>query len=309
MPVIIFSLSPLYYLKFFLFLLINCIYFLFYIKEKDVDIICSNSLLLVFPGLLSKLLGKKHVWFIREFFNVTFIDKIFGRIVNCFSDIIICQSKAIKNKLFLSDRAKVVYEPIDFANYRMYSRQVLRDELKISHDSIIMSIVSRIHPSKGQFKFIEGIKEVLLRDKQLFLLIVGDSSIRNLRSYLYKRKIRELINNNNLKRVMLLGFREDVDKIFSASDVCVFPFQREEPFGIAVAESLIFGGIVFFPRTGGLKEIFNIFNRGKEYDIKEVTEVIENLKTNSSDKQKKLEIPKILSVDNYKNQIKGVFNL
>lgn len=301
-PILMLSYSPLYYLGFFIGLILSIIYLTFYVVYNRVDIICTNSLLLIFPSIVAKLTKKKHIWHIREFFFFGLINKIIGILVRKLSDTIICQSKSIKEKLNLSDKAKVIYEPLCLDDYKIYDPILLKKEFNLPLDSKIITVISRIHPLKGQYEFLRDFKPILRKSDKLFLLIVGDISPPTFRNRLYKRKIFNFINKNNLENVLLLGFRRNIDKILSLSDICVFPFLREEPFGIAVAESLAFGNTTFFPQKGGLKEVFDIFKAGNEYDIAKIKEKISQVNLRATEK-KQFNVPQSLSFHNYEDKI------
>lgn len=301
------SLSPFYYINFFFFSIVNTIYFLSYVIRENIDIICTNNLLLIFPSIVAKLTKKRHIWFVREFLPVNSLNLILGRFITKFSNEIICQSETIKDKLSLISEGRVIYEPIDLGGYKIYEPKNAKRDLNLPLNSIIISIISRIHPCKGQYEFLKKFKNDLKKSDDIFLIIAGDTSLPTSKNRLYKRKIEEFIEKNHLKNVKLLGFREDIDKILSLSDICVFPFLREEPFGIAVTEALAFGKITFFPKRGGLKEVYKIFNRGEDFDAKKIVETISFLKKNPSRKPAKLYIPDILSFQNYKNEIVSLF--
>ena len=78
LAVLMLSFFPFYLLKFIFLSFVDFFYFLFYIKNNEADIILTNNLLLLFPALLAKLIGKKHIWCIREFFNYRFINRLIG---------------------------------------------------------------------------------------------------------------------------------------------------------------------------------------------------------------------------------------
>ena len=75
LPVLMFSFSPLYYLGFFIRSVFSIAYLIFYVLYNKVDIISTNSLLLIFPGIVARLTRKTHIWHIREFFLSTFFNK------------------------------------------------------------------------------------------------------------------------------------------------------------------------------------------------------------------------------------------
>ncbi|MBN2120398.1 MAG: glycosyltransferase [Candidatus Omnitrophica bacterium] len=307
MPVIMYSMSPLYYLVFVLLSVFNVTYFIFYVLYKRIDIICTNSLIILFPGLVAKFTRRRHVWFLREFFSFSILNRKLGRLVSFFASDIICQSGTIAARLGLNYKAKTIYEPLDQKNYVLGDAAFLKDKFNIPRNSRVISIVSRIHPSKGQLEFLKEIEPTLNRDKRLFLIIAGDISPSTLKTRLYKRKIDKLIEKNNLSNVFLLGFRSDVDRILSFSDICVFPFLRDEPFGIAVAEALAFNKITFFPKRGGLKEVYKLFKKGEDLSLEKIKEAISGLKEDSLPKIDRLSIPEALSFDNYKLKVFNLF--
>ena len=273
-PMLSLSFSPFYYLNFLILFVVNIIYFLFFIQEEEIDIICSNSLLLIAPAIISKFARKKYIWYLREFFPYQSINYILGKFVKIFSNAIICQSKTIRKRLFLFQDTQVIYEPLNPCNYKKYNQVQAKKDLGIPERTTVISIISRIHPSKGQLEFLHEIKKTLEEAKDVILLIIGDITTSNLKDILYRRRIYNFMENNKSENINILGFRKDIDRILSASDICVFPFKRIEPFGIIVTEALMFGKLTFYPRQGGLSEVYQIFKEGNSIDIESIREAI-----------------------------------
>jgi glycosyltransferase involved in cell wall biosynthesis len=298
-----FSYSPFYYLKFCVLFFVDFFFFLLYITKNKFDIVATNSLLLLFPALCAKISGKPHIWFVREVFDFQFINDLLGRYVNFFSKKVICQSNFIKKKLN-QKKAEVIYEALDPRDYNVYESRKAKSFLKLPLEKTVISIISRIHPSKGQHEFIKNMYDILL-EENIILLIAGDISLFNLRSIIYKKKMERFIRRHNLKNVILLGFIEDVSLVYSASDICVSPFLRKEPFGICIAEALSFGKVTLYPFKGGLKEIRNIFVEGFEFSR---DKFIAKLKEKKYKQRLELKIPPQLSFKNYFSQIMRVYS-
>ncbi len=305
---LMFSYSPFYFLKFFVLFFLDFLFFLLYINRKNIDIVVTNSSLLLFSALCAHLLGKVHIWHIREVFPYHMVNICLGWYMKLFSKKVICQSEFIKNKLGLKERGEVVYEPLDKRGYKIYNSEDARRTLNISGKKVVLSIVSRIHPSKGQFEFIKDIQDVLSKNRDVILLVVGEVAPYSLRNIMYKHKINDFIRMYNLENVVLLGFVEDVSLVYSASDICVFPFCRDEPFGICVAEALSFGKETFYPFRGGLREVWKIFHKGKELNKDTIIAAIERCKSYSYNKgSTKMVIPSELSFSGYTSRIMEVY--
>ena len=118
----------------------------------------------------------------------------------------------------------------------------------------------------------------------------------------------DLVEKNGLKNVHILGFRKDVGKILSMSDICVFPFKREEPFGISVAEALAFGKTAFFPKSGGLKELRDIFKKGEDFSVEGVVKKAHETADKKRRGRQRFFVPGALSFGTYKKDITRIFD-
>ncbi len=274
--------------------------------RNEIELVHTNSSLLLPPSIAARITKRVHVWHVREFFTGKFLNLGIGTFIRIFSDIIICQSIAIRNKLFLMEKGKVIYEPLDLNDYKVFNSKSIKKDFNIPDESIVIIIISRIHPLKGQYEFIESLKDIINKNKKLFILIAGDVTPLTLKNRLYKNKIYQLIKDNGFKNVKLLGFRHDISKLLSLADICVFPFLRDEPFGIAVTEALAFGKMSFFPMQGGLKEVYEMFKEGRTFDIAKIIEEVNTHNIQRFNESGSIRVPKILSFPEYKKNISSI---
>lgn len=306
-PVSTLSFSPFYYMKFILLFIFNIIYFLLFIYKERIDILCSNSLLLPAPIIISKFAKRKHIWYLREFSTCKWVNNVLGRFVRKFSNDIICQSKSICAQLFFAEDTKVIYEPLNPDAYTKHNQAQAKKDLGISEKALIVSVISRIHPSKGQLEFLKEVKTILHETSNLVLVISGDIATSSFKDLLYRWKIYNFIKKHDITNINMLGFRKDIDRILSATDICVFPFKRIEPFGIIVAEALMFGKDSFYPKSGGLREVYQMFKKGSDIDIKDIRRAI-LMRRGCVNVATDFFIPKELSFDTYRKKISLLFN-
>jgi len=304
LSILSFSLSPFYYIKSFLFGIANIVYFYFYAKIHSIDIIYTNNALIIFPSFLAALLKKAHIWHVREFFHVSFVNKTLARVIKKFSTRIICQSENIRKTLFpyADGKIEVIYEATELPAHSLIDVESVRDKLNISQDTIVMSIVSRIHPHKGQYEFIKSMAAFLSqKDNDTVLLLAGDIAPRNLRTYIYKKKIEKIIQKYNLqKKVLLLGFVKDVRMVFESTDLAIFPIRRNEPFGIALLEALTFPCQVFVSPNPGFDEVISFFKTPyNELHPKALSDIIRN----RGIVKREPDLPKAFLFKTYKNKM------
>lgn len=297
------SFSPFYYIGYLFLTVIDIAYFSVYAYFNKIDLLYTNNSLIAFPSLVGTFLGKGHIWHIREFFQASPINRLTAALARRFSSGIICQSKNIKNILFAGtdNNIRIIYEGLSPEEYNNHSQG--RIPPGVPEDGLILSLISRIHPLKGQYDFIKLMAEAYkgLKEK-VFVLIVGDVSSRNLRGYIYKKRMERFVRKNALEeKILFLGFREDVAGILSRSDICVFPFKRNEPFGLALLEALVFSRQVFLNFNPGSNEIAYFFKeRPRKLALRPLREAISKGPLKGS---RKIYLPDIFSFENYKRQI------
>ncbi|WP_042350939.1 glycosyltransferase family 4 protein [Bacillus massiliigorillae] len=119
-----------------------------------------------------------------------------------------------------------IYNGITFSEplERDYS---LQKELKLSNDDFVMTMVARLHPIKGHDIVLEALKK--LNNPEIHLVLVGDGPIRD--------EIEGLVRSKNLQdNVHFLGFRQDVDHIYSNSHIALLA-SHSESFPLALLEA------------------------------------------------------------------------
>jgi len=246
----------------------NTLYAAIYAVLYGYNCIVSNTLLLLPPLFAARLCGKKHVWLLREYTTSLPINRLLARLALVSSDRIICMSGNIKKEMFGSLESKkgkisVIHEPLPDFSPQQGAAELLRKELSVPQPAVVILLPARIHPSKGQLEFLRDYSGILKRH-DVMVLIAGDCSSSAPRGTAYRKEIRSLINSAGLeKRVLLLGFREDIAALFSLCDICVFPILRNEPFGIAFQEALCSGKQTLYYSSAGLEEAASFFKGHK----------------------------------------------
>lgn len=137
---------------------------------------------------------------------------------------------ADENKIFIHNFTslyanEILKEPISDEEKLEYKK-----ELGLSNKKMVLSI--------GQFIERKGF-DILLKgwtdlDKECELVIIGGGELE--RDYI------EIINNNRLKNVKIVGFKkkEEISKYYKAADLFVLP-TREDVWGLVVNEAMAYG--------------------------------------------------------------------
>lgn len=158
------------------------------------------------------------------------------------------QKKIIKYanvRLACSDAAgKWLYRSLDFRvinngidiekfYYKEEFRNEIRNELNISKESFVIGHVGRFCQVKNHDMLIDIFYEYNKYNNNSYLLLVGDGPL--------KEEIEKKCEELKIKeKVKFLGIRKDVNKIYSAMDVFVFP-SFHEGFPVTVVEAACSG--------------------------------------------------------------------
>lgn len=123
------------------------------------------------------------------------------------------------NKICKSNNYKVIKNGINTDNYKFNedARNKLRKEYQLE-DNTVIGFVGRISKDKNLLFFIDVMKQIVEKNKNYKLLIVGNGT------ELEQLRIEsETIKNN----VIFLGMRKDVNELLNCMDLLVLPSKRE----------------------------------------------------------------------------------
>jgi glycosyltransferase involved in cell wall biosynthesis len=192
----------------------------------------------------------------------TWFGGMFGRLqwlaLNRIPKRIIVTSEAVRRSLrvgtALRETGVVMINPgIDTARFapRTDAAQV-RAELGIAPDARVAGIIGRLSSIKGYETFFAAAARVARRVPDARFLVVGGAVLPDDD---YGQKIHQDVAGFGLAgRVVLTGFRDDVERLIGAMDVLVSASPRES-FGMVLAEAGACARPVVAARSGGAEEI------------------------------------------------------
>jgi len=123
---------------------------------------------------------------------------------------------------------------------------LIRDELKLSKDDLLVVMVGRVVLDKGFNVLAQTIKQLTDLENVKFL-IVGNGN--------YFQTFKKIVANEIADgRVYLLGARNDVQRILSGCDIFVLPTLHETLSNVTL-EAAVEGLAIVVSNTGGLREI------------------------------------------------------
>lgn len=215
-----------------------------FVEQNNVRVIHSQA---VVPTIMAYFACQgmgvarpKIIWHCRGIKNSSY--GWVGRCFNFMTDLVIANSQYEMNRLVKNglapEHVKVIHNcaNIDFPE----------NLHKICNSHPVVATVSRLAPQKGTEFFLQAAKKVSDRFPEVMFKIVGDGPL--------KEKLQQQAVDLGLnEKVEFTGFQKNVDQIYAAMDILVFP-SLWEPFGNVAVEAAFYGVPVVASNVGGIPE-------------------------------------------------------
>ena len=179
--------------------------------------------------------------------------------------------KQAKDQFNLTQPIKVVYNGCDVKQFQQNwcSRGEIRNRFGISDRHILLLYVGSILPAKGMRELVEVIGTILLRRKDVRLMLIGIGK--------YQKRMKELVHQAGLSEyVHFVGSvkHEKISDWLSAGDIFVFPSYKE---GLpnAVLEAMACELPVVATKVGGIPEAVREGKTGYLVAPKDVAGLVE----------------------------------
>lgn len=128
---------------------------------------------------------------------------------------------------YRTDRMRVIANGVDAERFfpDPQARKLVRNELGITDDCILVGMIARYHPMKDHETFLRAATLVAQRDHPVHFLFVGEGMTSE------NEDLSRLLHSSNLaQRVHLLGPRRDIPRLTAALDVaCLSSWSESLP--------------------------------------------------------------------------------
>lgn len=245
------------------------------------DLIYSNTLASPWGAIAAQQLNKPHVWHIREFGNLDHNLKfcmVYPKVIQFienYSNLIIVNSNSVSqhiSKFLKKLKPEVVYNYIDIPD------KLLEEKIESPYkykNSLKIIVCGNISPGKNQIEAVKSINELLKKEVNVELLLLGTIADTN-----YLNQITDYIKTNKIEnRVYIIDFVKNPYPYIKCSDIVLIP-SIKEAFGRTAVEGMLLKKVVIASSEGGTKEIIENRNTGFIYPLgntKDLCEIISKL--------------------------------
>lgn len=223
------------------------------IKKYKINIIHSNTIVVMLGAYFFKKLDITHVWHIREtIWKPRLVRSILYMIVKHRSDYIICVSKAVQNAIGLCSKSIVIHNGINPILKNIDLQRTL-----LAKKEYTVGTLGRFNAIKGQIQIAKAAKYVngFYNKSKIHYIFAGGVFGNN--TY-WLDNFKHFVTQHQLtKFVTIHGFITDVKQFYSKLDLFILPSTSPDSFPTVVLESISAGVPVIGYRNGGIEEILN----------------------------------------------------
>jgi glycosyltransferase involved in cell wall biosynthesis len=160
-------------------------------------------------------------------------------------------------------KVHVIPSGLDLKQFELeVTKSDARKELNLPENVIIIGLIGRFDPHKGQVLLLEAMK--LAKDKQFICCFLGEPTKEAGSEYV--DLMHKTIEDNQLKeRVFISPFRKDIATFFKAIDAFVMA-SKAETFGMVTIEAMACGVPVIASNAGGSPEILDFGKFGMLFE-------------------------------------------
>lgn len=284
--------------------------------KKEIDVIYCNCARSVLYICLARFYGIPIMWYIKG----ELTNKILDRVCFVFANKIYFQCISnLKDKYpllikFFKGKIGVLKMGVDLTEFMTVPLVdgSFKNQIKYDSNKINIAMIGQVYFNKAVHIAIEAISLIKKRYPDITLYIIGDlitakkdGYLNYLQNIIKQRKIEESIK--------LLGWRNDVLRIISLTDIIIHP-SFTEGFPNAVMEAMGMAKPVIATKTGGLRELIVDGEDGYLVEINNPAEIAErlitlieneHLRSSFSQKAKK----KIFSEYGIQNMVENIGNI
>lgn len=123
-------------------------------------------------------------------------------------------------------------------------------------ETLVVGLVGRIDPAKGQSTFIKaaaGVLKGLEAHRKVKFVMVGEETLGRASNHL--GELKEMVSQFRIDdQVIFAGYQENIPEVMRSFDILVMP-SRQEAFGLVAIEAMAMGCPIIISRGGSAGEI------------------------------------------------------
>jgi len=247
--------------------------------KSNTDLVITKGLINHFAsGLACKRLNIPVICHLQDLITNRYfglMNIIFNLFVKIIPSYIVCDGQSIQESFWKYNKNKsmVILNGIKTDTFirNKESRLIIRDELKIPIDGYVIGHVARVTPWKGQDLLLKAFLNYSTQNPNAYLLLIGTFLFDN--DHYYNSIIKILESNSLSHRVIMPGYRDDLQAMYSAMDLFLYPSLEKDTSPLALLSAISSGLPIGVSNINSLTEIVDKCNNVDTFNPKKPNEM------------------------------------
>ncbi|MGM0943904.1 MAG: glycosyltransferase family 4 protein [Bacteroidota bacterium] len=247
-------------------------------QTHQFGLVYSNTLAVSVGAFWAKRNQVPHIWHIHEIIpGPKILLRFLANLLDQSTAQPIAVSQAVTDhwqKQLRKSQIQIIHNGISYEAF-LKAKPILRNELKLDKNTLLIGMIGRINPGKGQLFFLQLAEKLLSSNQNLHFVLVGDPYPG------YESILEELnkeIRSEKLEaRISYLGFRSDIPEVMTSFDIFVLPSILPDSFPTVILEAMACGKPTVATLSGGAKEMVKQGETGFLIPIGNVESGVEGL--------------------------------
>ena len=225
-------------------------------QTHSFELVYSNTLAVVVGAVWAMQKGLPHSWHVHEIVKGPApLVRGLASLLDRSTPFPIAVSQAVADHwqpLLKKAKVQVSHNGLPYTEFKL-AKPTLKKELGLSESNLLVGMVGRINPGKGQFFFLELAEKLASQYPAVHFVLAGDpfSGYEGLLADLQQAIVQKGLTN----LVHYLGFREDVPELMASLDLFVLPSNLPDSFPTVILEAMAAGKPVLATASGGASEM------------------------------------------------------
>lgn len=225
-------------------------------RKYDFELVYSNTLAVIVGSLWAKRKQIPHIWHIHEILpGPAPLVKLLSKMLDSSTPKPIAVSEAVAQHWqakLQNAKVEVIPNGIPYGGF-LTAQGNLKAELNLSPDSVLIGMIGRINPGKGQLFFLEIAEKIARKHPQAHFILVGDPFPGY--EYILQEIQKEIRRKKLESSVSYLGFRTDIPEVMASLDIFVLPSVMPDSFPTVILEAMAASKPVVATQSGGASEM------------------------------------------------------
>lgn len=228
--------------------------------------------------IAAKLTGTPIVVHVHGFPELWLFDRLFARLVDAFVYISDEVGRHHEKQRRHSQNGVVIHNGIDVSVFeKNVDPGFLRSKYNLDPSDLLVGMVGRFEPWKGQRYFVEAMKDVIDAHPNAKAFLIGGFNLDTgpqpgSIEFDYYQSLLRIIRHYDLNdKFIFTGYLNNVPDVIASLDIVVHASCTPEPFGLVIIEAMAAGKPVVATDAGGVPDIIQDGKNGILVPMRDAT--------------------------------------